>query len=86
MIWISNQSRAHRIHPHVIPFFRIAFVLSKPMMKTVRLKKWLVPLQAPPQAALPECHPCLDLMIFVGRRTKQMDVIWHDQIKANQPT
>jgi hypothetical protein len=53
------------------------------MMKTVRLKKWLVRFQTPPQAALPECHPCLDLMIFVGWRTKQMDVVRHEQIKAS---
>jgi hypothetical protein len=55
------------------------------MMETARLKSRRIPAASASELALPETDPMLDLPCFTGWRTKQMNVIGHDQITTNEP-
>ena len=55
-------------------------------MKTVCLKERLGRFQLAAQSSFPEGNPLFNLVIFIIRRTKQMNMVRHDQVKANQPS
>ena len=83
---LSHKPGANRIRPHILPFLRITLILPKPMMKTAGLKFRRVPPREASEFSLPECDPGFDLDVIVHRRTEEMDVVWHDDIRADAPS
>ena len=55
------------------------------MMKTARLKSRCVLAASASKPAFPESGPVLDFALFIYWRAKEMNVIRHNQITANEP-
>jgi hypothetical protein len=79
-----HQPKPYRILPHIPPFLRITFSIAQSMMKPAGL-------ECPSRSiffrksVLPKSHPLLDRKFEIARRTKQMQMIRHQQIITHQP-
>ena len=80
---LLNQSRAHGIHPHVIPFFRIAFAAAQQMVEKSFLPSRAQLFRfASPARCRPGLHPRrgFDPAARVGAAYKNHETTWSDWI------
>jgi hypothetical protein len=56
------------------------------MVKAIGLKSWCGVAKSTPKLPLPKCDPWLDRDVNVCRRTKEVDVIRHDNVGADHPS
>src|SRR6266513_4887959 len=80
------QIRANGIHTHVIPFCRVALTAAQNVIEKTFLPMWLLN-SNPEQCFAEHCPQRLDPVgqrhPSCRKRSKQMDVIRHDDIPAN---
>jgi hypothetical protein len=89
-----NQSFAERIFLNINPFFRIIFTITQTMMPAARLKfpcrRWGESPRRPfvfqTELTFPVGNPSFNCKMQIPWRTKQMQMIRHQQIIANQPS
>ena len=82
--WFSCQAGSHRIFTDILPFLRIAFSATQTMMETGALKSSSL-VAGFRKLALPKRHPVFDSKLQVIRRAKQMQMVRHQKIIADQP-
>lgn len=79
-----DQFGPHWILADILPFLRVIFAITQPVMKSSGLKSPNVRV-ASGKAILPKADPAFDGKFQIARRTKQMQVIRHQQIIAHEP-
>jgi hypothetical protein len=88
-----DQSFANGIFPHINPFLRVILIIAQPMMPAARLKFpfWLGERPREPflfqrEFAFPIGNPCFNREMQISWRAKQMQMVRHQQIIANEPS
>jgi hypothetical protein len=84
VIRVRRQPMAHRVLPHISPFFRIAFAVAQPMMKPSTLESPRIRLLLR-KAVFPKCQPALDGEFQIAGSAKQVQMIRHQKIITHQP-
>ena len=81
-----NQSFPKRIFLNINPLLGIILAVAQPMMPAARLKFPLRVLVLQRKFSLPISNPGFNRKMQISRRTKQMQMIWHQQIITNEPS
>ncbi len=79
-----HQSCAHGILNDILPFLRIIFAGTQPVMKPSRLKPSCVG-TCFCEAIFPKAHPSFDGKFQISRRAEEMQMVWHQQVISDEP-
>ena len=80
-----NQSFAQRVLLNIKPLLRISFPISQTMVPPTRLKPPFLPAMFAAEFPFPIGDPFFHRAIQISWRTKQVQVIRHQQIIAHMP-
>ena len=83
--WLRHQTCPHRILTDVLPLLCVAFPVPQPMMKPAGLKGSGSGMGFG-KPVLPEAQPAFDGELQITRSAKQVEMVWHEQIIADQPS
>ncbi len=82
---ILDQALAKRIFSHGGPLVVIFPRVAEPMMETAPLKFPRLFQMTAAELALPKRNPGVDPEPEIARRTKEMQMVGHEQVEAGQP-
>ena len=84
ILWPRDQGLANWVLPHVLPLLSITLLAAETMVKATSLKSAQVRVCAR-EPIFPKGNPALDREPQIARRTKQVQMIRHEQVIAHQP-